>query len=190
VNRFALALAMCALLAPAQAHAQRATPQPSPTPVRNQYNDPAMSFTAPPEFYQLGVPPHDPARFDQPTVVAVWVVNPGKREQVVITLTMENHDGNLDGFEMVSENEIRNKMDSVFFKKHELTKLANGMPAYWQELSIGSGFDELKRFDYVWIDGVRGVMLAITGRYGLLDEPMAKKALAGAMGVAYPKYRI
>ncbi len=190
MNRFALALTTCALLVPTQASAQRVTPAATPSPVPNQYNDPAMSFTAPPEFYQVPLAPHDPARFDQPTVVAAWVANPGKREQLTITITMENHDGNLDGFEMVTENEIRNKVDSVFFKKHELTKLANGMPAYWHELSIGSGFDELKRFDYVWIDGVRGVMLAITGRYGLLDEPMAKKALAGAMGVAYPKDRI
>ena len=64
------------------------------------------------------------------------------------------------------------------------------MPAVWQEVSMGSGFDTLKRFDYVWVDGVRGIVLAIMGRYGHLDEPMAKKALADAYGVAYPKYRI
>ncbi len=190
MNRFALALAVCALLAPAQASAQTPAPDSSPTPVRNQYNDPAMSFTAPPEYYQVGLVPHDPAHFDESTVVAAWVANPGKREQLTITLSMENHDGTLDGFEMVSENEIRDKVDSVFFKKHELTKLANGMPAYWQEMSIGSGFDELKRFGYVWADGVRGISLTITGRYMLLDEPTAKKALAGAMGVAYPKNRL
>lgn len=181
---------MCALLVPAQALAQTPAPDATPTPVRNQYTDPAMAFTAPPEFYQVPLVPHDPAHFDETTVVAAWVANPGKREQLTITLSMENHDGTLEGFEMVSENEIRNKVDSVFFKKHDLTKLDNGMPAYWQELSMGSGFDTLKRFDYVWIDGVRGVMLAITGRYMILDEPMARKALAGAMGVAYPKYRL
>jgi len=149
-----------------------------------------MSFTSPPEFYRVPLAPHDPARFDQPSVMAAWVANPGKREQLTITITMENHDGSLDGFEMVSENEVRDKVDSVFFKKREQTKLTNGMPAYWQELSMGSGFDTLKRFDYVWIDGVRGVTLAIVGRYGQLDEPMAKKALANAAGVLYPKGRI
>lgn len=148
-----------------------------------------MSFTAPPNFYRVPLAPHDPARFDEPAVMAAWVANPGKREQLTITITMENHDGTLDGFEMISENEVRDKVDSVFFKKHEQTKLTNGMPAYWQELSIGSGFDTLKRFDYVWADGVRGVILAISGRYGQLDEPMAKKALANAAGVLYPKNR-
>lgn len=148
-----------------------------------------MAFTAPTEFYRVPMAPHDPARFDQPAVMAAWVTNPGKREQITITITMENHDGSLDGYEMLSENEVRDKVDSVFFKKHELTKLQNGMPAYWQELSIGSGFDTLKRFDYVWIDGTRGITLAITGRYGVLDEPMAKKALATVAAVQYPKDR-
>ncbi len=168
----------------------QATPAASPTPVPNRYDDPGMSFTAPAEFYRVPLGQHDPAHFDQPTVIAAWVANPGKREQLTITITMENHDGSLDGYEMVSENEVRDKVDSVFFKKREQTKLTNGMPAYWQELSMGSGFDTLKRFDYVWIDGVRGVTLAIVGRYGQLDEPMAKKALAVAAGVLYPKNRI
>jgi len=193
VNRFALALAMCALVVSAKAFAQT-PPSPSadatPTPSPSQYNDPAMSFTAPPEFLRVPFAPRDPARLDQQTVMAAWIRDPGKREQLSITITMESHDGSLDGFEMITENELRNKADNVFFKKPQLTQLSNGMPAYWQEVSVGSGFDTLKRFDYVWIDGVRGVTLAVTGRYGVLDEPMAKKILAGAYGVQYPKYRI
>ena len=190
MNRFALAFALCALFAPAQALAQTPAPDVSPTPNPAEYHDPAMFFTAPAEYIRVPLAPHDPARFDQPAVMAAWVGNPGKREQVTIVITMENHDGNLDGFEMVSENEIRDKVDSVFFKKHELTKLTNGMPAYWQELSIGSGFDLTKRFDYVWADGVRGVTLSISGRYGVLDEPMARKALANVAAVLYPANRI
>lgn len=148
-----------------------------------------MSFTAPLTFYQLAVPPHDPANFEQQTMMAEWVRSPGKSDQQLITITMESHDGSLDGYEMISENELRNQTDGVFVKKKELTKLTNGMPAYWQELSVGSGFDEIKRFDYVWVDGVRGVVLAITARYGTIDEPAAKIALANASGVLYPKYR-
>ena len=193
MNRFALALAMCALIVSAKAFAQTPAPPPAdatPTPPPNQYNDPAMSFKAPLDFLQVPLAPRDPAKFDQPTLMAAWVRDPGKPEQLTITITMENHDGSLDGFEMLTENELRNKVDSVFFKKHEMAPLSNGMPAYWQEISIGSGFTELKRFDYVWIDGVRGVVLAVTGRYGKVDEPMAKKVLADAYGVQYPKYRI
>lgn len=187
---FVLCLA-CALAAPLRTSAQfaPATPAASPTPNPFEYNDPAMAFTAPSDFYRVPMAPHDPAKFDQPAVMAAWVAKPGTRDQLTITITMESHDGSLDGYEMLSENEVRDKVDSVFFKKRELTKLQNGMPAYWQELSMGSGFDTLKRFDYVWIDGTRGVLLAITGRYGVLDEPMAKKALANVSGVEYPKYR-
>jgi hypothetical protein len=185
---------MCALIVSAKAFAQPQTPPPSadatPTPVPNQYNDPAMSFTAPADFYQIPLLPHDPAHFDQPTLVAAWIRDAGKAEQLTIAITMEDYDGSLDGFEMVTENELRDKADLVFFKKREVTQLSNGMPAYWQEVSIGTGFDEVKRFNYAWIDGVRGIILAVTGRYGGVDEPTAKKALADASGVLYPKGRL
>ena len=189
MNRLALALATCAFIAPVASFAQTPAPGESPTPNPSVYSDPAMSFSAPPDFYRIPVAPHDPAQFSDPAIMAAWVKNPGKRDQVTITLSMENHDGTLDGFEMVSENEIRNNADSVFFKKKERVLLKNGMPAYWQELTIGSGFQEMKRFQYVWIDGVRGVALAISGLYGIVDEPTAKKALADASGVLYPKNR-
>ena len=189
MKRLALAFAICALVAPVSVPAQTPAPDESPTPNPYVYADPAMSFTAPPDYYRIAIAPHDPARFDQATIMAAWVKNPGKREQVSITIAMENHEGSLDGFEMISENEIRDHVDSVFFKKHNQVQLSNGMPAYWQEMSIGSGFQETKRFQYVWVDGVRGVTLSITGLYGLLDEPMAKKALAEVAGVAYPKNR-
>lgn len=190
MKRLAFTLAVCALIAPVPGFAQTPAPTDTPTPNPSVYSDPAMSFTAPSDFYRIPVAPHDPTDFDNPAVMAAWVKNPGKREQITITLTMEGEEGNLDGFEMVSENEMRDNGDSVFYKKKERTLLSNGMPAYWQELSIGSGFDEMKRFQYVWIDGVRGVQLAITSRFGVLDEPAAKKALADASGVLYPKNRV
>jgi hypothetical protein len=77
----------------------------------------------------------------------------------------------------------------VFVKKKEVTTLSNGMPAYWQEITMGSGFDTAKRFEYEWVDGVRGIVLSISGRYGELNEDDAKKALAMASGVAYPSGR-
>lgn len=184
---------MCALMVSAKAFAQTPpppSPDATPTPSPFEYSDPAMSFTAPEGFLRVPLAPRDPAKFDQQTLMAGWVRDPGKPEQLTITITMEEHDQALDGFEMITENELRNKVDSVFFKKPQLTQLSNGMPAYWQELTLGSGFDTLKRFDYVWIDGVRGVILAVTGKYGHLDEPTAKKLLANAYGVQYPKYRL
>lgn len=189
MKRLLLALTLCAFVAPGVSSAQTPAPDASPTPNPLVYTDPAMTFTAPAGFYRVPMASHSPNQFDQAAVVAAWVKNPGKREQQTITITMENHDGNLEGFEMISENEIRDSVASVFFKKREQTKLSNGMPAFWQELSIGSGFQEAKRYQYVWIDTVRGVSLAITALYGQIDEASAKAALADASAVAYPKYR-
>lgn len=194
MNRLALAFAIGALLVSAAGYAAaQETPAPAyatPTPVPNSYSDPAMSFVAPSDFYQANIPPQrDPTSFDSPTIVAEWIRHPGQRDQQLITITMESFDGTVAGYEMNSENTLRDQSADVFFKQHKLTTLSNGMPAYWQEISVGSGFDEIKRFDYVWVDGVRGVTLAITARYGDLDEATALKALANASGVLYPRNR-
>ena len=155
----------------------------------NTYSDPAMSFTAPSNYVQAAIPAHDPTDFSDPAVVAAFAANAGKVEQRVITITMENFDGDVDGFETLSENELRTQTDGVFVKKKERTTLSNGMPAYWQEISVGTGFDEIKRFQYVWADGVRGVTLAISARLGEIDEATAKRDLATAYAVLYPKNR-
>jgi hypothetical protein len=190
MNRFVLAVALCGLAVsavPAAAQQQQAAQaQTAPTPAPNQFTDPAMTFTAPNGYYKANIPPHDPTDFDQPTVVAAFANRGAAR---VITIQMESFTGSLSGFEMVTENELRNQIDGVFFKNKQLTTLSNGMPAYWQEITMGSGFQTAKRFEYVWIDGVRGIVLSITGRYGDITEDDAKKALADASGVAYPRNR-
>jgi hypothetical protein len=190
MNRFVLAVVLCGLAVsavPAAAQQQQAAEaQTAPTPAPNQFTDPAMSFTAPNGYYKANIPPHDPTDFDQPTVVAAFANRGAAR---VITIQMESFTGSLSGFEMVTENELRNQIDGVFFKNKQLTTLSNGMPAYWQEITMGSGFQTAKRFEYVWIDGVRGIVLSITGRYGEITEDDAKKALANASGVAYPRNR-
>jgi len=178
MNRLAvLVLAAFALLLPAAVLA-----------AAQQYNDPAMSFTPPADYVPLPVPSHDPANFDDPTVMAAYVRNPGKQNASQITLRMENFQGDVNGYEMTVENTMRNQSGDVFIKK-TATQLANGMPAIWQEITIGSGFEQVKVFQYVWADGVRGVQLAVTGRNGAVDEPEAKRVLANVSAVAYPKYR-
>ncbi len=154
----------------------------------NTYNDPAMSFTAPPDFISLGAPPHDPAAFDQPTIVAAFVRHPNKTDMSNIGLRMQNFDGSADGFDTTVENDMRTRADSVFIKK-TATKLSNGMPAYWLEISYGSGFSQVKTYEYIWADGVRGVELFETARFGELDEAKAKRDLSDVSAVAYPKDR-
>jgi len=190
MNRITCLIALGALmLSPCVAVAQEQAPAGAQPAVKNQFNDPAMSFTAPSDYIQIGVPPHSPTDFTESAVVAGFVKNPGKQSQHTISISMEDFPQDLDGFEMVSENELRNQADGVFVKKKIRTTLSNGMPAYWLEISVGSGFDEVKRYQYVWVDGVRGVTLAIWGQYGELDEATAKRDLANASAVLFPKYR-
>ncbi len=178
MNRIAvIALAVFGVLAPAVALADA-----------HQYNDPAMSFTAPQDYYPMPVPAHDPAVFENPALVAVYVKNPGRGDGTQITLRMQNFEGDYNGFETTSENDMRTQTSDVFIKK-TATKLPNGMPAFWQEITMGSGFEQIKVFGYVWADGVRGVQLSVSGRYGSIDEPTAKRLLANVSAVAYPKYR-
>ena len=187
MNRIAaVAFALCAVFAPAALLAQSA-PTPAATP-SHTFNDPAMSYTAPSDFIPVPMQAGDPTQFDKPTVVAAFVKNPGKSGMQTVTVTMESFDGNAEGYDQVTENTMRTQADGVFIRKVP-TKLANGMPAYWQDITIGSGFDEIKRFQLVWADGVRGVQLAVTARYGNIGEDEAKKILAEVSAVAYPKYR-
>jgi hypothetical protein len=194
MNRTAAALVLCAFLAPVPSFAQSAPAQaqqqaaPAAT-ASHTFNDPAMSFTAPADFVQVPMnAAPDPSQFEKPTVVAAFVKNYGRPGLLTITITMENFEGNADGFDQATENTLRNQADGVFIKKSP-TKLPNGMPAYWQEITIGSGFNELKRYQYIWADGVRGVQLALMGRYGAVGADEAKKILADVSAVAFPRYR-
>ena len=193
MKRIIGAIAICLLVAPAAANAQAQNsyaPAPAASPAVGHFSDPAMEFTAPAGYRQLNLPPHDPADFEQPTVVAAFVKNPGSDSQRLITISMQNWDGfSLDGFEGTYENETRAQVDSFFVSKKEQTKLANGMPAYWLVLSVGSGFTSQKWFQIEWVDGVRAVTISLKSKLGEVDEKEARDALSQATGVAYPHNR-
>jgi hypothetical protein len=187
MNRFVTAavfagFAAIAVPAAAQAPQQAYSAASSTAPA---YNDPAMSFTAPADYVKADIPAHDPANFDGPTVVAGFMKAGKNAPRIAITIEMSNFDGTLDGFEAQAENELRGQADSVFIRKQQTT-LTNGMPAYWQDITVGSGFTQLKRYQYVWIDGLRGVELSIMARDGDITEAEAKRALANVSAVAYP----
>jgi hypothetical protein len=188
MNRIILAVVFACAAAAVPAVAQVPQVYGTPSPTAATYNDPAMSYTAPPGYVKAQLPPHDPKTFEQPAIVAAFMHSGKNVAPMTITIEMQNFQGPLDGFEAQSENEVRTQTDSAFFKK-SATTLSNGMPAYWQEITMGSGFQELKRYQYVWVDGIRGIELAITAREGDLGEDEAKRALASATGVAYPLNR-
>lgn len=189
MKRFVLALVLfglAAALVPAYAQEQQAYVPPPMAP--NEFIDPAMKFAAIDGYLKVPIPPHNPTDFDpqQATIVSAFVYHHGEQDERDVAIGMESFQGSLQGFEMIVENELRDKIDGVFIKKKQLTTLKNGMPAYWLEITIGSGFDTYKRFEYAWIDGVRGVELSVTGRLGAITEDQAKAALANASATAYP----
>lgn len=163
---------------------------PSPAPAVVTFHDPAMAFIPPAGYVaQTPFPHYDPADLPNPTVVAAYVKNPGKPNVHSITIAMESFDGSLDQFKTYSSNELREQQGSAFVRDRGITTLSNGMPADFREVTIGDGFQELKMYEYVWIDGVRGIVLSITARYGEISEEEAKAALAGASAVAFPRNR-
>ncbi len=169
-----------------------ATPSPAPTsaPYIPVFNDPAMHFAPPTDYYTAPIAPHDPKVFEAPATVAVFVKNPGKENVRVIAVTMQNYEGSLDGFELYSENLAREQVQGVFIKNKERMTLANGMPAYWVELSFGSGFQAQKRYQCEWVDGVRGVTVSISGRLGEVDQKTARDALKDLSATLYPIRRV
>ena len=191
-----LVLAVAAMAWPAYGGAAQtiepvaATPAPTATAYAPGFDDPAMHFAAPKDYYAAPVPRHDPKVFETPATVAVFVKNPGKEDVRVISIAMENYDGTLDGFEVNSENTAREQIDGVFVTHKERTTLSNGMPAYWVEMSFGSGFQSQKRYQYEWVDGIRGVTVSVSGRLGEVDRQTAREALKDLSATLYPSRRV
>lgn len=194
MNRAAtIVLAVFLLALPAGSRAQ--TPPPSHT-----YTDPAMSFTAPSDFIAIPMPSSTtaPDAYQAPTLVAAYVRRPKQTDRNLITLTIENYTDDLQSFEQDSESEVRNQgsgggggsdsddAPSAFVKK-QLTTLPNGMPAYFLDVTITGDSGQSRIFEYVWVDNVRGVTLAVSGGYGTLDANSAKKILSNVSAVAYPR---
>lgn len=169
---------LCALVLPLGASGQTDA---------HTFTDPAMSFTAPADFVPLPVPTASPDHFTQPTVVAAFVRRPKQADMNMITLTMENSQESLDDYESDAESRARNQgSDSVFVKK-TLTTLSNGMPAYFLDITVSQDAGEMRIFEYVWVDHVRGVTLAVAGQFGTIDDRSAMKALAKVSATAYPE---
>lgn len=184
MNRLsALAFVLFALLAPALVLAQNAAADPGP-----QYSDPAMSFTAPAGFKPMPVPSHDPANFEDPAVMAAFVKDGGTRQGISIVLRMQSFDGSPDAWATTADNDLRSSSNGAFINRTS-TKLSNGMPAFWEDVTVGTGFDQIKTYQYLWADGVRGVTLSLVCRDGVITNEQAKQMLSNLSAVAYPKYR-
>ncbi len=189
MNRFALILIALFALAPVSLHAQD-TPVPAPTPTNPlEFDDPGMHFIAPDGWLLVGrrVLPLK-ALSDDLQVVARWVLNQRDKPQS-IALSQQFFEGDATGYETRFESDLRGAIDGAIVKGSERINLSNGMPAYFIEVSYGSGFDSRKEYACIWADGTRGVSLAVTARVGELDLATAKKLLSNVSAVRYPANR-
>lgn len=169
------------------------TPAPSVPPAPSQtFSDPAISFTAPAGFTPVPLPYHEngnPSQFQTLTPVAMWVHNRGRQSERTIILQVQAYQDPLSNFVSDTEGGMRNHLKYCFFHKRQPATFANGMPAFFEEVQYGTGFNEQTQFQYMWIDGARGVILSETSRFGSLDAKTAKKDLAHIYAVAYPAHQ-
>ena len=177
-------LAALALLVGASAQ----VPTPAPYTDPHVYSDPGMRVVVPDDYHLLGMRHMDPADLNEQIAVAVWSIQISKEERRTIVVSVEPYDGfDLAGFEQVTENNLRGSTDGLLVDSKVRTTTANGMPAYFMAVTTGSGFDAMRRYQYIWTDGVRGVTVAIAGRLSEIDAADAKAALGNISAVAYPK---
>lgn len=157
----------------------------TPTPPPNTYTDPAMSFTAPAGFFMLPIPPHDPLRFEQPTVVAAFVKKSGASTPYLIQIEIQSYSGTLEGFKTLAESEARQN-GANFVRDVTQTTLSNGMPAVYEQYQLGSELDDPVRYQYIWVDTKRGVELSLTAPALTISKQQAQAILQKASAFRYP----
>ena len=155
------------------------------------YDDPGMHFKAPDGFERIdiGVQPEDSGDPDTPKPAAVFIYHRGRSDQRTIVVELHSVAQPLDSFESNLEQDLRKSGDSARVDKKEKTTLANGMPAYFLRVSSGDGLQQMWRYDYVVVDGTRGIDVAYTAHQGEVDAQAAKDALASLYVVVYPQSR-
>ncbi|GAC1658085.1 MAG: hypothetical protein NVS9B12_10420 [Vulcanimicrobiaceae bacterium] len=178
-----LALLVAALVAFAVAPARA---DQTPPPLSPIYDDPAIHFEPAKDWVRVPMAPVDLSERDKLAPIAVYVHNFRKEDEQHLVLEMEPFGGLVDPWESNLENELRAQYEGVLIRKQR-TRLANGMPAFWLNLTSGSGFSTIKIFGYAVSDGRRGIFMAVQGRLGLIDENDAKAALASLAVVLYPR---
>lgn len=183
----AVAVSLFVALATATPRAQDASPSPDPDPLT--YNDPGMNFTAPAGAKLAGR--KYPALRELPgdlTPVAAWALNidpANGHPKAILKIEMESFTGDPPSFEGRYESQMHDSGDLMIRGKTSMP-LANGMPAYFMEITSGSGLDTAKEFSLCWADGVRGVVISVTARLGDMSADQAKAIMKTATATRYP----
>ncbi len=155
------------------------------------YDDPGMHFAPPAGWQKLPVPPQTTSgeAGDAPPA-AVFAYDIGKADQRLIVVDIQPFSGRLDAYASSHESKLHQSGDGVFVKGKKQVTLSNGMPAYFMQADSGNEAGKFQtRFDYVVIDGQRGIVVSYLGRQGDFDEKTATSALSTLYVVAYPGAR-
>lgn len=154
------------------------------------YDDPAMHFHAPSGWQPIGQRQIAINKLgEDPTVVAAWL-NPDQNHPFRIVIQQEYFQGtNADSFLSQYEGQLRDNFDQPLFKNKQHISLKNGMPAIYEEMTSGSGFNVSKIYIVVWADGSRGVAMIVSGPLNDLNEARARQFLSDVSAVRYPSER-
>ena len=172
-----------------------AAPSPVPIVVPTSdplaYDDAGLHFRAPDGWTRVNVPETTEGSGGKTPPAAVFVRDAGKVEQRTIVIDIEPFDGTLDGYERSRETELHSEADGTFVDYHTKTMLANGMPAYFLQVSQpgAAAGHQVRRYDYLVYDLTRSIDIAYIGRYGDFDSSEVKTALASLAVVVYPRRR-
>ena len=148
------------------------------------YDDPGMHFSAPAGWTRVDV---SGAQGGQNAPVAAFVYHAGRSDAHSITITIVDNDQSLDAFERGHETDLRKASDGTFIQNREAMKLSNGMPVFFVKSSTSSDSGQfVARYEYVVIDGQRGITVSYAGNSSDTDEKSALAALSSLYVVAYP----
>ena len=186
----ARALLLSLFVVPMVAPALAQVPDPAATPIldRQVYDDAGMHLVIPDTFRavvrrqvtldELG---------NDPILAGVWVAKSGDPRQ--ISLYFQGFQEMGDAWSTAFENEMRSQYGDLIVRSTQKTSLKNGMPAWFFDMTYGSGFNTTKEYALVWADGQRGGMLTIVGHVGQVSAEEAKRDFANLTAVVYPTGR-
>jgi len=150
------------------------------------YDDASMHLSVPAGYTRLTPNPSEES--DKLTPVVGFLRNPGKDDQIMVTVEMQPVRGSPEDWASQAEQQIRGRMDNPFVKKEAL-RLSNGMPAYFMKIAFGEGFSSMQQYAYAIYDGRRGILVGATAKLGVLDNDKAKALLKDLSVVIYPRGR-
>jgi hypothetical protein len=150
------------------------------------YDDPGMHYSAPTGWTRVPLPPHQDGDDEQPAALFVYRAGQYNARSIVVKIVDSTED--LGTFESEQEEALRAPGDATYVKKRQPLQLTNGMPAFLLESTTsGDTGASISRFEYVVIDGQRGITVTYVGSTSDVDEKTALAALSTLYVVAYPR---